>query len=340
MIASDINNLKQQWIEYAVAEKRNKPEHNLEKPLSIKLVEKYRDFDTYDILIEQEVWIDILGNGIIDAEVISGQLKNSKYLVSESSPNWVRLWNFRSHTDNEFSMLVSEVWDQFQKVQFTAPYEIKHVLGMMLFVSDSGLLSKSIDSVTVTAKNCVDTLRKGGHFNQQLITGFRDDESAMGMGYMFYEREEFRDFCKYLKQQQEEAYIDTFPTIGSELLLLLKTAPSDFSHKLHRSNYGVGTYYDVPILLSIDPSDFAEALSELKADDLDSACQFFRERYKNKNTTEIIKEREWVVAVKTLLEREIFARPGTLSGHCLKEIIGRSINIALEDLPSKTSSKL
>lgn len=251
MIASDIRNLKKQWVEFAVAEKRNNPEPNFEKPISTKLVEKYRDFDAFDILIEQEVWVDILGNGIVDGGLVFSQLKNSKYLVTESSPNWVRLWNFRSHTDDEFSMLVSEVWDQFQKFQFTAPHEIKHILGMMLFFSENGLLKQSINSVIVTAKNCVDFLRKNGHFKQQPLTGFRDDESAMGMGYFSFDREEFREFCRYLKQQQQEAYIDTFSIIGSELLSILKSAPSDFSHKLHRSNYGLGTYHDIPILLSI-----------------------------------------------------------------------------------------
>ncbi|EJM53510.1 P-loop NTPase fold protein [Pseudomonas sp. GM48] len=338
MSACDIGNLKKQWIAYAVSEKREKQQGNHEKPLATTLVEKYRNFDTHDTLIEQDVWLDILGSGIINSDVICDQLKNSKYLFTESSPTWVRLWNFRSHTDDEFRILVSEVWNQFENSQLTAHYELKHVFGMMLFFSDNGLINKSIDQIIVTAKNCVTVLRKDGHFNKRRITGFRDDESAMGMGYIYCEREEFREFCEHLKQQEEEAYLDTFPTISIELLALLKAAPSDFSQQLHSSNYGSGTYYDVPILNSLAPSAFVEALLALKANELDGACQFFRERYRNKSMSDIVKEREWVVSVKTLLERETKARAGTLFGHCLKEIINRSINRALVDLPSETSS--
>jgi GTPase SAR1 family protein len=333
MSARDITNLKQQWIAYAVSEKREKKQKDDEKPLATTLVEKYRNFDTHDTLIEQDVWLDILANGIINSEVICSQLKNSKYLLSESTPTWVRLWNFRSHTNDEFKILISEVWSQFENAQLTAHYELKHVFGMMLFFSENGLFNKSIEHLIATAKNCVSTIRKNGHFNKRRPPDFRDDESAMGLGYIYNDREEFREFCEYLKQQEEESYHDTFPSLCIDLLTLLKTAPSSFSEQLYSSTYGTGTYYDTPILNSLDPSAFVGALLKLKASELDSACQFFRERYRNKSRAGIANERDWVVSVKTLLEKEVESRAGTIFGHCLKETINRSINRALEDLP-------
>lgn len=330
MKASDIRNLRRGWISHAMAQKKG---DEGEKNLTSKLTEKYQAFHSYDLLLESDVWIDILDKGMINPDAITSQLNNSKYLISKNSPNWVRLWNFRSHTDQEFEELAAEVWDQFEKRQFAALHEIKHVCGMMMFFSVKGLFKKSVIEIIDTAKACVDHARKNGCLSQRRVVGHRDDESALGMGYIFRERDEFRELCDYIRQQENEAYADTFPLIGAELMGLLKNDPSVFSQKLIHTNYSNDAYYDVPILSSIDSGAFVDALLAVRTDDLYDACMFFRERYTIGTYAKLlITEREWVMAVKEHLDNEVISRAGTLRGHCLKEVLDGSINKALEDL--------
>lgn len=333
MAASDIRNLQRQSLVQAMSHNAEIKDAGGERSLASKLIEKYPGFDTYNLLVEEDVWIDILDKGVITPEIITSQLKNTKYLISKSSPNWVRLWNFRSHTDHEFKSLVAEVWAQFEGMQFTGLNEIKHIFGMMLFFSEKELFVKSIDEICAAAKMCVDHVREIGSLSQRRVAGFRENESALGLGYISRERTEFISLCQYIRRQEEEAYTDTFPSIGEELLMLLRTESPKFSQRLYHSNYSNDAYYDIPIMASIEPRNFVDALLTVQPDDLYDACRFFRERYRIEKFAEaIIKEHEWVITVKALLEREIISRAGTLFGYCLKEVLENSINKALEDL--------
>lgn len=334
MAPNDILNLKDQWINYSISKSRDNKTTAQEKPLAVILSEKYADFESHDLLLEINTWIDILWKGIIDASTITDHLKNSRYLVSKTSPNWVRLWNFRSHSDTDFTTLASEVWQQFKTTKFTAHHEIKHIVGMMIFFSEHGLFEESIESITETAVTCIDAIREQGHFSARRTAEFREDESALGMCYFSREHEKFRDICEHLRKQERESYLETLPSLGERLLSKLEATPSAFSQSLYTSSYGCGEYYDTPILRSILPEAFTSTLFKLKSEDLYDACKFFKERYRASGLLEIHTELQWITAVKYIIDKEAAARPKSLFGHCLKEVSAQLINKALEDLKS------
>ena len=332
LTAESIKGFRSAWVARAVSlssksQSEEKPESTVEM-----LTRKYPFFKVHELLLDAEVWVDVIGKSIINHDQIVGQLRNTKYLMSATSPDWIRLWHFRSHTDSEFASLVEAVWERFESKCFSELHEIKHIVGMMMFFSRKGLFNKSIDDVLDVAKACIDSLGKSGAFNKKPILRFRDNESALGLVYFDCQKERFKGFCEYLHTQLKAGYASTFPEIGAELLRLLPDRPEAFASKLCSTSFEVGdTYYDVPVLSDIRPTDFVSALLTVKADDLYVVCQIFRERYSNNGFSgELACELEWVRYVKELIEVEVDQRVGTLYGYCLKEVLEGSIKTLCE----------
>lgn len=327
MSASDIVNAHNNYISYQVKQSlKTKPEES--KPVAAQLKEKYKTLDLYNTLIETDEWINILDKGIINKDTIIQQLKNSKYLHSKDTPNWVRLWNFRNHTDREFQELVNQVWAQLDNLEILDPPEIKHVIGMMLFFSKVGIIDISSSEIIAKGKKCIEHLRKNGNFDQKPGHRFREDESAMGMQFLSHDTDDFKGFCSYLREEQEQAFTATLSLLGAKLLECLAQTPKEFAAQL----YSPGAYFDTPILNHIPSDRFVDCLLKVKTGDLHDACYFFAERYISSAFSAVRQEQQWVLDVKSLLQKEINLRKGTLSGHCLKEVLEYQVEKAIKQL--------
>jgi len=334
MVANDINNAHANYVSYQVKQYLNN-EQEEEKPVVAHLKEKYKTIDLYNTLIETEEWVNLLDKGIINQDTITAQLKTSKYLITQDTPTWIKLWNFREHTDAEFSELLEQVWEQFENLEITSLPEIKHVFGMMLFFSQEKLTDKPFDEIILTGKKCIKNLRDKGDFDKKTEHRFREDESAMGMQYICYDTDEFKEFCTYVRKEQEQALTATLPMIGKELLSILDKSPDEFAAQL----YSPGPCCDIPVLSHIPASEFIRHLLQLKGNELHSACYFLEERYLHNGSSILTQELDWVLQVKDLLEREIELRAGALSGHCLKYVVNHQIAKAVKFIGLATSMK-
>ncbi|CAI8740921.1 P-loop NTPase fold protein [Pseudomonas chlororaphis] len=127
--AKDISSFKFGWLSQISSSATE------EKTAIAKLTEKYPRIKNQELLLDADLWIEILDKGIINDNLITKQLKNTKYLISKKTPNWIKLWNFRTHTNETFKELTNEVWTHFRELKFLDPQEIKHISGMMMFFS-------------------------------------------------------------------------------------------------------------------------------------------------------------------------------------------------------------
>lgn len=328
--ASDIDNAHNTYINYQVRQYFNKGSEEQKPPIA-QLKEKYQTLNLHNTLIGADEWINLLDKGIINHEIIITQLKNSKYLISEDTPNWIRLWNFWNHTDGEFISLADAAWKELKNLEFSSVPEIKHVIGMMLYFSKEGLISNTSENIISTGMRCIRHLREKGELDQKSGTPFREDESAMGMQFLSHDTDEFKEFCKQIRNEQEQAFHATLPLLGKELLTILTKSPKEFTTQL----YGSGPYRDAPILAHIPASDFVGTLLLLKPNELNDACYFFEERYISCAFSMLTQERKWVLEVKSLLEKEICKRRGSITGHCLKGIVNHKITKATQLLMEK-----
>lgn len=124
----------------------------------IALKEKYPDFDTFDMLLEDSVWIDIFDKSLIHREKIEESLKNSRYFPNKNQPEWIRLWYFMHLEDDEFDSLLYIVKKQFCNKKYEELGEIKHVTGLFLELIDKGLLNITKEEVFDIAKDNIDNL--------------------------------------------------------------------------------------------------------------------------------------------------------------------------------------
>ncbi|WEZ86481.1 P-loop NTPase fold protein [Pseudomonas sp. NyZ480] len=324
MTASDINNAHSTLISYQVRQHLNKDGEE-QKPVVAQLKEKYKSLDLYNTLIEAEEWVNLLDKGIINQDKITAQLKNSKYLISKETPTWVRLWHYRDHTDSEFNELAIQVWRQLENLEITPLPEIKHVISMMLYFSQEELTTLNSEPIISAGKKCISYLRNKGEFNRKPEYRYRDDESAMGLQFLSHDMDTFKEFCAYIREEQEQAFNATLPLLGKELLTAMTSSPKEFSAQL----YSPGPYCDIPVLEHIPASDFVQKLLELKSNEFHEACYFFEERYISGSFNVLTGELKWALDVKSLIDREIELRSGTLSGHCLKYVVNRQVTTAI-----------
>lgn len=333
MSATEISRIPSRWLAHRFSRTDGKDEEPTRESIMLDLLKKYESFDADDLLLDSVVWVDILAKSFIDAKEITSQLKRSRYLVSESSPNWVKLWNFQKYTDAEFTALAQDVWHELEAAEFESVDILKHVVGLFIFFSHNGLFNKQIREVDDAAKACVRRMRTAGRFDERSSPGFRENESALGLGFYSNDKDEFIAFCDYVSRQTDEAYVGTLSSRGQKLLTLLPDKPMEFSQALYHSNSDGSTFYNVPILTHIDPEAFVNVLCALTPDGMYDATRFLKERYKSHVTMEsLLSEQHWLLAVKNILEQKLVSNRGTLSSFGLSNVLAHALQIALDSL--------
>ncbi|MDH4554788.1 hypothetical protein E8F11_06290 [Pseudomonas sp. BN417] len=284
--------------------------------LVIDLNRKYPDFNPYDTPFDAEVWKSILGDGRICKEKIHENILKSRHLASKNSPNWVRLWKFRSLSDSDFSSLVDTVWLEFKNGNYNAESEIKHVCGIYMHLASISLYPSSVDKVLSSSKHVIDTLFVQGKLELSESVRFYDDESAFGMGYLYSEHAEFKEVCSHLRSKAVEAYSKKLPSLASELVEVLRVDPRSFTLKLIHSNHGPNDYYETPILDYLSPVDFVHAYLEGRSKEMGVIHALFKERYKFLSSAEkLTDEFGWLLAVYGVLIYTAKSNPGTLTSH-------------------------
>lgn len=333
MTAADISSIPTGWLAYSLSTTNRKDGEPTKASITLDLLKKYESFDANDLLLGSVVWVDILTKSFLDAEEITSQLKRSRYLVSDSSPKWVRLWNFKKCTDAEFITLAQDVWHELEIAEFESVDILKHVVGLFIFFSRERLFNKPIKEIDDVAKSCVGRMRAAGRFDERRSLGFRENESALGLGYYSRDIDEFIAFCDYVSQQADEAYAGTLSSRSQELMSLLPDKPMEFSQELYHSNSNGSTFYNVPILSYIDPEAFANILCELTPESMYDATRFLVERYKFLADREsLITEQDWLLEVKNLLEQKVVSNQGRLSGFGLSNVLTHALTVALDRL--------
>jgi len=321
MEGKSIPKLRSEYISYTSAHvsKNSHPE----LPHLIKLKDKYTEIDFHTLLIEASCWSDILDNSIIDKEKINKDLKNSKYLVTENTPNWVKLWHFHDLSDADFEALCIIVFDDLSNARYTESDQVKHAAGILILCSEENILDKSIDEILEKSKNNIDHLKK----NNTLLTAnpsrveFKDHESSYGLQFHALSSPSFVTLDNYAKEKTTEAFNEQLPEVGAELLKLMKIDALKFSHSLSFSNTTDTRFLKIPILQFIEPSDFVDTLISLDRESLRQACYFLSDRYEMHHYNKVLlQELAWLKKLKKQLRIKISNNKGKLTSYILTNI--------------------
>ena len=329
--SNEISNFKTSL--YSSIGMRKEEPNPYQKYLNIRA--KYTGIDLYDTIFQESLWQSWFDEGFIASGEIEVAIRNSKYFQSENQPNWVRLWHGRDLSDSDFENVLEKVESEWRAKAYTELGVVKHVAGLLFWLSDIGLYPESKDQILAFSKEYVDQLKQQRHLFQQNIRRFLafDVESWGGLGFHSTDDDRFKELIKYISDKEEEAVLESYTSEATTLLQLMKDDTDKFFRALILCNHEDNRFYEVPILVYMPPSDFVNVFLELTPDQRRTVGYVFEERYKfhefnGKLTSEVALLKEVIL----LLEKAKTERSGKISAYTIGLVIDRYLKKAVTKL--------
>lgn len=317
-----------------------KQDSNSEQDSSQEPLERYKSLSLYSPFPDVAWWQTFFDKGVIDIESLEELLPYSEYFQDENTPNWLRLWQYYYLSDDEFDSLLKQVEAEYFNREFSKFRIVQQVTGLFLKLSDIGLYSKSKGEILQNAKAYVDWLRG----NNQLIPDIlaKDDISPIEYKFGQYRKgelqeqiEEFKEFCSYATEIQQEVNTEALPNFAKNLIDTMESDIWRFESAISLNSYksyeNDKQYHDVPILKHIDEYVFTEKILSMSFDAQRMVFWALEERYKFINEA-LLEEVDWLKTIRQMLLDEASRRKGKLSGYALKLLITERLNPIIKKL--------
>lgn len=256
-----------------------------------KMIHKYKGIAFYDLLIEDRDWYIFFDKGTCDVESIRLALSNSKYLRSENTAEWVKLWDLLSISSSEFEQLLQSVVEDFYSQRYKDENIVRHVAGILLNLSSLELFKQSREFILSMACQCIDKIKHEGGLVVRLnsIGEFRENESYLGLGFIEKDSVEFKSLTDYINKCKKDLLADLLPVKASELIEDMYKDPDKFYKSLVVGGSSDDTYVDVPIFAYVEPNSFVEEFIEADGKVKNMVRGAFDSRYRNTTRSDILK---------------------------------------------------
>lgn len=302
------------------------------------VMRRYTSINFYDLVLSHQIWDDIFTRGIVPIEELNESLKNSQYFLEEKGQeSWVQLWYGRLQSDDEFEEILQDVERKWVAFDYDNVGVVKHITGILFWLSSIGLYQKSNAEILDHAKCFIDQLKKQGNeffgHERSIYADALPDESYAGLGFHGKEFPEFSQLSFYIKQKNEEALLESYPVEATKLAELMKTNPLEFCQNLV-AYYGydsviVCKFYKIPILSYMSEDDFVSTFVSLNQNDRQIIADIFNNRY-DQYISELTTELDWLKNVAKRLEKIANEKIGKMSGHSIRLMIDQKFKIAIE----------
>jgi len=281
-----------------------------------RFIAKYAPYGLGNPLLSEECWTEFFDRGFVDAQAISDSLSKSAYFLDENTPSWVKLWNFRELTDEQFLELIEHIESEYDSASYEDIGVFVHIVGALMQLSDSGLYNRSKEEILSRAKHYTDQLKRDMKLPPNKISF--PMQSYGGKGFQGTDFDEFKEFFTYVERKIEEAYLECLPREAENLLKIMKEDNQKFYRMICISNSSDQKYYNTPIFKYIDPDEYIKALLSIEASNRRYPILAMDERYKYDNINkEIEEELPWLISVRDKMISESELRKGKISGYFL-----------------------
>ena len=321
ILPSDIENLSIALMTMDVIDKENA---NPPKPIEIVL-EKYSFIHSYDMILPESSWRNLLGKGYLSEDDLIESLDKSKFCHNEKTPSWVKLWHYLKLEDDEFASLYSDVHTRWNEKEFLHIGEVLHICGLFLSFAEKGLIDRDIKDVLSECKEYIDYLKSNRELGKYKFNksefGFIERDQWGGLSFAGYELKEFQEVSAYVTEKMNEETIETLPDVGKKLIDVLKTNTPKFETMLYGLNTDDRIYYKTPIFKYIDPDEFFRAFMSISNSNKRIAIFAIHERINSHDhLSELVDEIDFLKAFDTLVSQEADKRKGRVSGYILANI--------------------
>lgn len=318
----------------SIGKKNNREDHEQQKFSNI--VDKYIGINFRDTIFERSIWQSIFCKGIHEINAIEEAIFNSVYFKSEKIPNWAKLWHGMDLSDSDFESTLEIVEEEWRDKKYNEIGILKHVVGILLWLSDIELYKYTKDEILSYSKEYVDYLKNSGFLlNENYFKRLSLFEKETWGGLAFFSRddEKFKEFNEYLAVKIDEAINEKFESEAPELLQLMKNDTKKFVRHLTLSNHEDNKFNNFPILNHINPLTFVNTLLDLLPAQIREVGYAFNARYGfqdfNRN---LLPEINFLQLTIEILEKEKMERTGKMSGYTIRRFIDQYLKNALKKL--------
>lgn len=279
------------------------------KPPMMLAVERYPSVEVNDEVLSNKLLVDFLVRGIIDAEVINGELKASRFFITVADEaSWRTVWHWYERTDAEFEAAVTKMERQFAAGDFTSDGEILHVLGLRLFLADQHLLPFSRDELVEQGKKYIDDLYAAKKLPVSPPSELRETrfDGWGGLGIHEHTSPEYKELFSYLVDALRRTAEDTYPVYASDLLTCMKTDVQKFLRQLCWTQEGGNEFVNAPVLAKLDVNEFVAAFLALHPNDQHFVMITLKGRYESGQLEGDLKdEKPWITSVRDTFEAKM-----------------------------------
>lgn len=243
---------------------------------------RYLDVDLSSTVVSDQLLVDILVKGIVNAENICNAMDESGFFADKTKmPAWYIIWLNTKSNDEELSTAYKEIVEKFANYEFTDPYELLHIFGILLWLSDEKISDKSYKDIVEECKNYLKVIfdkdqLKPLSFDEEL----RNNRSGHGgLGYFKHDTHEFGELYSYMNELRQAAAEKTYPDIAKQLLCLMEKDPAAFIRAIAGDGEDETNWSRIPILKYIDAELFVKSVMNMDVQSQELVLEALKMRY-------------------------------------------------------------
>jgi len=312
---------------------RSREENSVPTPIELAQ-SRYPQIDLGTTILSDETLVNVLVKGLITAEQIYSELDSSSFFITVADePAWRTVWHAYERTEQQFQAALDEMERAFKAREYSITGEIRHILGLRLWLSKINAIPISLKEVVQEGKVYINDLYHQKKIELPDLNERFFARSSYGGLCTFEESTlEYQDLYQYLTSRQQQAAIDNYPTVADEIFKDMINDPEVFLNRITLTNKGDNDWYDIPILASIDPNKFAGAFLDQHPANQRTILYALEARYRRGFLdNKLAKERDWVRTIKELIHTATKTM-SPITKHRIRELLRETIdNVASID---------
>lgn len=327
-----IFNMKKHYDEYiSLTISQNYQEKEKSKDtVYFKLSQKY-DLDLYqNCIFSISDWKNIVDNSLLEKNRLNDILTSSKYYIDDNSPNWQKLWSFRTLNDSDFKTILEDVVSDLKSFKFKSIIVVRHVHAILINLKIYGLYSVKQNDIYKFSISHIDYLYDNDLIDTNLCQdsefGFNDSFNGTGLGYHDENHHYCQKFINYTTTKLQQCQEDLTKKTANTLIETLGKNSNEIKELFSLNQ-------DKAFLHYINPRTFINSIITLDNDSLLEFGRIFKERYsKTYNKSNLISEFKLLKSIEKGIKSETKKHKGTLKGFSLDTFLKYALIVSINEL--------
>jgi hypothetical protein len=221
------------------------------------LNKKYSEFDVKHILLNGEVWKDIVFHSKVRKTEINNAL--SILMAKENIPAWQVLWNYWELSNDEFDGALRQITEALENNTIENVCELIQSFGLLIRFSSEKLYKKKRWEILKTAKQNIDVNK---NLILQQLNENTDwyDPSCGSHQVIGHEKMMVQHLWRYLKKLYETHLLNEAQKEITDIFNNINERYEDWKQALCSGPWGEAKFYNLAVLPAIDKGRFVNEL--------------------------------------------------------------------------------